>query len=60
MKIIRRSETVNEKIELPKECCGLILSIFKKYKAEEPLTPSTKDSIETVERWLNRVMSKEN
>ncbi|QUH21757.1 hypothetical protein [Alkaliphilus sp. B6464] len=51
---------MNEKIELPKECGNLILSIFRKYKAGEPLTPSTKDSIETVEIWLKRVMPKEN
>lgn len=45
-----------EKIELPKKCGELILSILKKYKADEPLTPTTKDSIRTVERWLKKAI----
>lgn len=44
---------------LPKECSKLILSIFQKYKAEEALTQSTKESIETVERWLRLIMPDE-
>lgn len=51
---------MNEKIELPKECGNLILSVFKKYKSGEVLTPSTEDSIKTVEIWLKKVMPKEN
>ena len=45
------------KIEIPKECGDLILSIFKRYKEGEVLTESIEDSIQTVERWINKRMS---
>lgn len=54
------NDLIHTRVELPKECTQLMLSIFKKYKADEPLTPSTKDSIETVERWLRLTIPKAN
>lgn len=53
-------DLIQARVEIPKECTQLILSILNKYKADEPLTPSTKDSIETVERWFRLIMPKEN
>lgn len=49
---------MTEMIEIPKECCKLIMSVFRKYKNKEALTPSTEDSIATVEEWLRIEMLK--
>lgn len=55
---VRGSESM-EKIELPKKCGDLILSIFKRYKTGESITESIEDSMQTVERWIKTPISEE-